>query len=110
MHVARRETALASELTRLISTTPGVTRLYAPNPVVHVLAAAERIVPDVGVTGHSVPVRVDFASSSVTASIGVDTSATAGAIGTAVCTRLRDHLATAGLDLAVQITIAFVAA
>lgn len=108
MSVLSPDAALADDLTRLVANTPGVTRLYPPTRVVPVLSTAHRVLEDFGAPVPAVQVQVNTAASKVTASIGIDLSAPAGDIGAVVCSRIREHLASAGREMDVKITIAYV--
>lgn len=110
MSVTSPDAALADQLTLLVANTPGVTRLYAPTRVVPVPGTAQRVLADLGapVPAAQVQVQVNASASWVTASIGIDLSAPAGDIGADVCSRIKQCLASAGLEMDVKITIAYV--
>jgi hypothetical protein len=108
MSVTSPDAALADQLTLLVANTPGVTRLYAPTRVVPVPGTAQRVLADLGAPVPAAQVQVNASASKVTASIGIDLSAPAGDIGADVCSRIKQCLASAGLEMDVKITIAYV--
>lgn len=108
MSATSPDAALAAQLTHLVASTPGVTRLYTPIRVVPVLGTAHRVLADSGAPVPAVQVQVNAASSNVTVSIGIDLSAPASEIGAAVCSRINECLAAGGRKMDVKITIAYV--
>lgn len=108
MSVTSPDAVLADQLTLLVANTPGVTRLYAPTRVVPVLGTAQWVLADLGAPVPAVQVQVNISASRVTASIGIDLSAPAGDIGAEVCSRIKQCLASAGREMDVKITIAYV--
>lgn len=108
MSVSGADADFAVELTRLVADTSGVTRLYAPTRLVPVLGTAQQVIANLGVPVPAVQVQVDAFASMITASIGIDLTSPAGDIGAEVCSRIREHVASAGREMDVKITIAYV--
>ncbi|MBF4577587.1 hypothetical protein [Frondihabitans sp. VKM Ac-2883] len=106
--MATTENALADTLTALVEATPGVTRLYPPIRAVPGANAARQVLTDLKVLVPAARVVVDHGRKAVFASIGIGLSAPAGDIGADVCSRIEQCLASAGREMDVKITIAYV--
>ncbi|MBF4575300.1 hypothetical protein [Frondihabitans sp. VKM Ac-2883] len=105
--MATTEIDLAATLTTLVESTPGVTGLYLPTRVIPGRDTGRRVLTGLHLPVPAAHVVVDEARQAVSASIGIDMSAPASAIGEAVCARIRRQLALTGHDMSIKVTIAY---
>lgn len=111
-----KQPSLAVELTALVSTIPGVVRMYPPMRPVAVVSTmpgvepVRRLLTELGVPSLEAGVVVNESEHTVIVSLGINTSESARDIIDAVCAGIEGHLATvAEYPTDITITIAHIA-
>lgn len=105
--MATTDIALAETLTALVEATPGVTGLFVPSRVVAGGDAGRLVFAGLKVPVPAARVVIDRTRRTVSASIGIDASASAASTGEAVYTRMREELVLMEQDMTISVTIAY---